>query len=52
MVARPVATLTTIGKNEIRNAVMIAGLVPMPNQMISTGTTATLGTALNPTISG
>ena len=52
MVARPVATLTTIGKNEIRNAVRIAGISPLPNHSTRIGTTATLGTALKPTISG
>ena len=52
IVARPVATLTTIGKNEIRNAVRIAGTVPMPNQITSTGTIATLGIELNATITG
>jgi hypothetical protein len=34
MVASPVATLTTIGKNEIRKAVRIAGISQIPNQMI------------------
>ncbi len=52
MVARPVATLTTIGKNEIRNAVRMAGISPMPNHMIRIGTTATLGIELNPIITG
>ena len=52
MVARPVATLTTIGKNEIRNAVIIAGTMPMPNHRTRIGTTATLGMALKPIISG
>ena len=52
MVASPVATLTTTGKNEIRKAVMIAGTVPMPNQITRIGTIATLGMALNATISG
>ena len=42
----PVATLTTTGKNEIRNAVITAGTVPMPNQMTRIGTTATFGTEL------
>ena len=46
MVANPVATLTTTGKNDSRNAVMIAGIVPTPNQMTSTGTSAALGTLL------
>ena len=52
MVARPVATLTTIGKNEIRNAVRIAGTSPMPNHMIRIGTTATFGMQLKPIITG
>ena len=52
MVARPVATFTTIGKNEIRNAVRIAGTTPMPNQMIRIGTTATFGMELKPIITG
>jgi hypothetical protein len=47
-----VATFTTIGKNEIRNAVKIAGMVPMPNQMMRIGTTATFGIALNAIITG
>src|SRR5215218_11410266 len=47
-VAMPVATFTRIGKKEIRNALMIAGTVPMPNQITSTGTTATLGIELKP----
>jgi hypothetical protein len=52
MVARPVATFTTIGKNEIRKAVSTAGTVPMPNQMTRIGTSATLGMALNPIMIG
>ena len=52
MVARPVATLTTIGKNEIRNAVSTAGTKPMPNHSTRIGTTATFGMALKPIISG
>src|SRR5690606_25644697 len=51
-VARPVAIFTTTGKNEIRNAVTIAGTVPMPNQTTSTGTKATFGMLLKPTING
>jgi hypothetical protein len=51
-VASPVATLTTIGKNEIRNAVMIAGTSPMPNHRIRSGTIATFGIVLKPTITG
>jgi hypothetical protein len=52
MVASPVATFTTMGKNEIRNAVSTAGTNPMPNHSTRIGTTATLGMALNPIISG
>jgi len=52
MVASPVATLTTIGKKEMRKAVSTAGTVPMPNQMTRIGTSATLGMALKPIISG
>ena len=51
-VARPVATLTTTGKKEIRKAVRMAGTVPMPNHTTSTGTKATLGMELKPTSSG
>ena len=52
MLASPVATFTTIGKNEIRKAVSTAGTMPMPNQMIRIGTTATLGIELKPIITG
>ena len=52
MVARPVATFTTIGKNEIRKAVSTAGTQPMPNQITRIGTTATFGMALKPISSG
>ncbi len=52
MVARPVATLTTIGKNEITKAVSTGGSQPTPNQITRIGTTATLGMELNPTSSG
>ena len=52
IVARPVDTFTTIGKNAIRNASRMAGMLPMPNHMIRIGPTAILGTALKPTISG
>jgi len=52
IVASPVATLTTIGKNEIRKAVRTAGTVPMPNQMTRTGTIATFGIELNATMIG
>ena len=52
MVARPVATFTTIGKNEIRKAVRTAGIQPTPNQITRIGTTATFGIALKPTSSG
>ena len=51
-VARPVATLTTIGKKQIRNAVRIAGTVPMPNHTTRIGTNAALGMLLNATSSG
>ena len=51
-VAMPVATFTTMGKKEIRKAVMTAGTMPLPNQITSTGTTATLGTELKPISSG
>ena len=51
-VAMPVATFTTIGKKESRKAVMIAGTVPMPNQITRIGTSATLGTELKPISSG
>src|SRR5690349_7013683 len=52
VVAIPVATFTDIGKNATRNAVMIAGGVPIPNHSTSTGTTATFGMELNPINSG
>ena len=52
MVDKPVATLTTMGKNEIRNAVITGGIHPTPNHKIRIGTTATLGMALKPTSSG
>src|SRR4030095_4958113 len=51
-VASPVATLTTIGKKQIRNAVRTAGTVPMPNQTTRIGTNAALGMLLNATSSG
>ena len=51
-VAMPVATFTTMGKKEIRKAVITAGQTPMPNQMINTGTTATLGMELKAISSG
>ncbi len=44
--------LTVIGKNEIRNAVSIAGPTPMPNQTTRIGTNAAFGSALKPVISG
>ena len=47
MVAKPVATLTTTGKNESMNAVITAGTVPTPNQMTRIGTKAAFGTLLN-----
>src|ERR671920_2578678 len=45
-VAMPVATLTKIGKKEIRNAVTIAGAVPTPIQITRIGMMATFGIAL------
>ncbi len=48
----PVATFTVMGKKLIRQAVMMAGTAPMPNQMISTGTIATFGIELNPISTG
>ena len=46
------ATLTTIGKNEITKAVITAGKVPMPNQITRMGMIATFGMLLNPIKSG
>src|SRR6218665_1571237 len=51
-VARPVATLTMIGKKLIRNAVRMAGTAPMPNQTTKMGTSAALGSALQAVITG
>src|SRR5688500_10501495 len=51
-VASPVATFTTIGKKQIRNAVRIAGTAPMPNHTTRIGTNAALGMLLNATSSG
>ena len=51
-VARPVAMLTMIGKNEIRKAVNMAGPAPMPNHTTRMGTKAALGKALKAVISG
>ncbi|MNY57811.1 hypothetical protein D3C86_1940730 [compost metagenome] len=51
-VASPVAILTMIGKNEIRNAVRMAGPAPSPNQTTRIGTKAALGSALKAVISG
>ncbi len=51
-VASPVATLTTMGKKEIRNAVRMAGGEPMPNHSTRIGTTATFGTQLKPIMIG
>src|ERR1700722_17768744 len=42
----PAATLIVMGKNERANAVIAAGMVPMPNQRTNTGTIATFGTEL------
>jgi hypothetical protein len=47
-----VATLTTMGKKQIRKAVRIAGTEPIPNHTTRIGTKATLGMALKPTSSG
>jgi len=52
MVARPVATFTTIGKKLITKAVMTAGSEPTPTQIIRIGTIATLGIALKAISSG
>ena len=52
IVASPVATFTAIGKNAILNAVMIAGTVPIPNQITITGTSATFGIELKPMRTG
>src|SRR5262249_4926146 len=46
-VARPVATLTVMGKNESRNAVAIAGGRPIPIHNTRIGTIAALGTELS-----
>jgi hypothetical protein len=43
---------TVMGKKLIRKAVMMPGPKPMPNHTTRMGTTAALGTALKPTISG
>ena len=51
-VAMPTATFTRIGKKAMRNAVMIAGMVPTPNQITKMGTTATFGMELNPINAG
>ncbi len=45
MVARPVATFTTMGKNEMTKAVSTGGSQPTPNQMTRIGTTATFGSS-------
>ena len=52
MVARPVATFTTIGKNEMTKAVITAGSAPTPTQIIRIGTIATFGIALKAISSG
>jgi hypothetical protein len=51
-VASPVATFTAMGKKQSRNAVAIAGAVPMPSHKTRIGTTAALGTELTPISSG
>src|ERR1700693_3187762 len=43
VVARPVATFTTIGKMHMIIAVSTAGTVPAPNHSTQIGTTATFG---------
>jgi hypothetical protein len=48
MVESPVATLTTIGKNEIRNAVITGRIQPTPNHRIKIGTTATVRDGVEP----
>ncbi len=48
----PAATFTVIGKKLIRNEVMTAGKVPIPNQITRIGTTATLGMLLKAIRSG
>ena len=52
MVARPVATLTTMGKKLMTKAVMTAGSEPTPTQIIRIGTIATFGIALKAISSG
>ena len=52
VVARPVATFTTIGKMHMIMAVRIAGTVPAPNHSTKIGTTATFGIEAKPTSSG
>ena len=52
VVASPVATFTTIGKNDSVIAVRIAGTVPAPNHSTKIGTTATLGMLEKPISSG
>src|SRR5690242_10202791 len=52
MVARPVAIFTAMGKNAMLQAVIIAGTVPIPNQMTMIGTKATFGIELNPIMMG
>jgi len=51
-VAKAVAILATIGKNDSMKAVMTAGTVPAPNQITKTGTKAAFGTLLKPTSNG
>ena len=43
---------TAIGKNAMLKAVMIAGTVPIPNQITITGTSATFGIELKPIRTG
>ena len=51
-VAKPVAMFTMMGKKLIKNAVRIAGPMPMPNHTTRMGTKAALGRALKPVMSG
>ena len=49
IVARPVATLTTMGKKASENAVNTAGRTPIPHHNTKSGNNATLGIALKAT---
>ena len=50
--AKPVAMFTMIGKKLMRNAVRMAGPMPMPNHTTKIGTNAALGSALKAVMSG